>query len=65
MALLLLRDVTGKALLDRRLPSSVVRWKAPALRCYGFTKSLSQPDVKGECPAELPGHLPTSKDERE
>ncbi len=40
MALLLLRDVTGKALLDRRLPGSVLRWKALALRCYGFTKSL-------------------------
>ncbi len=57
MALLLLREVTGKALLDRRLPGSVLRWTALALSCYGFTKSLSQPDVKGECPApsKLPG----------
>ncbi len=37
------------------------------LQCYGFTKSwirlasLSQPDVKGECPAKLPGHPQTSK----
>ncbi len=36
------------------------------LWCYGFTKSwirlasLSQPDVKGECPAKLPGRLPAS-----
>ncbi len=53
MALLLLRDIIGKALLDRRLSGSVLRWTALALRCYGFTKSLSQPDVKGECPAPL------------
>ncbi len=57
MALLLLCDITGKALLDRRLPGYVLRWTALALRCYGFMKSLSQPDVKGECPAppKLPG----------
>ncbi len=63
MALLLLCDVTGKALLDRQLPGFVLRWKALALRCYGFTKSLSQPDVKGECPAppNLPGCPRASK----
>ncbi len=63
MALLLLRDVTGKALLDRQLPGSVLRWKVLALRCYGFTKSLSQPDVKGKCPAlpNLPGCPQASK----
>ncbi len=37
------------------------------LRCYGFTKSwirlasLSQLDVKGDCPAMLPGRPQTSK----
>ncbi len=58
----------------RRLPSSVLRWKALlllVLRCYGFTKSwihlasLSQPDVKGECLAKLPGHPRPSKFESE
>ncbi len=37
------------------------------LLCYSFTKSwirlasLSEPDVKGECPAKLPGRPQTSK----
>ncbi len=64
----------GNPSFTRRLPSSVLRWKALlllVLRCYGFTKSwirlvsLSQPDVKGECPAKLPGYPRPSKFESE
>ncbi len=39
--------------------------EALALRCYGFTKSLSQSDVNGECPAplKLPGRPCTLRSE--
>ncbi len=75
----LLRDVTGKALSCAWRSLFCVEMESVVellvLRCYGFTKSwirlasLSQPDVKGECPAKLPGRPRTSKlkseDERE
>ncbi len=79
MALSLLRDVTGKALFWSAVAWFCVEMESIVellvLRCYGFTKSwirlasLSQTDVKGECPAKLPGRPRASKlkseDERE
>ncbi len=60
----------GSPLFGRRLPSSVLRWKASlllVLRCYCFMKScihlarFLSPMLKGECPAELPGRPQMSK----
>ncbi len=49
MALLLLRDITGKALLRSAVAWFCVEMESVvgllALRCYGLA-SLSQPDVK-------------------
>ncbi len=67
MALSLLRDVTGKALFRSAVAWFCVEMESIVellvLRCYSFTKSwirldsLSQTDVKGECPAKLPGQV--------
>ncbi len=75
----LLCDITGKALFRWAVAWFCVEKKSVVellvLQCYGFTKSwirlasLSQPDVKGECPAKLPDRPRTNKleseDERE